>query len=171
MSVSMSALSVPAFVQGLEALAITLEKAEAYAAAKTIDEAALLQSRLFPDMFPMVRQVQIATDTAKGAVARLGGQAVPSFPDDETSFAALRARVDRTIDFVKSVPAAAIDGSEAKEVSVKGRSSTMTFKGQDYLLSFALPNFYFHLATAYGLLRQAGLDIGKRDFLGAVRMS
>ena len=171
MPVSMSALSVPAFVQGLEALASTLEKAEAYAAERKIDEAALLQARVFPDMFPMVRQVQIATDTAKGAVARLGGAPVPSFPDDETTFAALRARVAKTLDFVKSVPAAAIDGSETKEVSIKGRTSTMTFTGEDYLLSFALPNFYFHLATAYGLLRNAGLAIGKRDYLGAIRLS
>ena len=152
------------------ALAATLEKAEKYAAEKKIDEAALLQSRIFPDMFPFVRQVQIATDTAKGIVTRLAGADVPSYPDDETSFAALRARVAKTLDLVHSASASAIDGAEERTIELKGRTSTMTFKGTDYLLSFALPNFYFHCATAYGLLRHAGLEIGKRDYLGAVRM-
>ncbi len=170
MPLPMSAMSVPAFVQGLDAMAGTLRKAEAFAAEKSMDEATLLQARLFPDMFPMVRQVQIATDSAKGAVARLAGEPVPSYADDEASFAALHARVARTLDFIQSIPAAAIDGSEERVITLQARTRTMTFRGADYLLSFALPNFYFHLATAYGLLRQAGVVLGKPDYLGAVRL-
>ena len=171
MPLSMSQLTLPAFIQGLDALNAVLAKAETHAAERKIDEAVFLQARLYPDMLPMVKQVQIAADFAKGAVARLAGEAVPSYPDDEASFAALRARIARTLDFLRSVPSASIDGSEERTVELKNPSRTMTFRGEDYLLSFVLPNFYFHLATAYGLLRHGGLDIGKRDFMGAVRMA
>jgi hypothetical protein len=170
MPLSMSELSLPAFSQGLEALASTLAKAEEHAAATKVDEGVFLQARLYPDMFPMVRQVQIACDFAKGAVARLSGAEVPSWPDDETSFAALRARVARTLDYVRSVPAAALDGSEERSVVLQAPGRTLAFRGADYLLSFVLPNFYFHLTTAYGLLRHNGVAIGKRDFVGALRL-
>jgi hypothetical protein len=171
MPVTMSQLTIPTFVQGLEALAATLYKAEAYAAARKIDEAVLLQARLFPDMFPFVRQVQIAADFAKGAVARLSGAEPPNYPDTETSFAALKQRVARTLDYIHSIAPEAIDGSEARTVSLKAGQQTLTFAGEPYLLSFVLPNFYFHLATAYDLLRHNGVELGKRDFVGAFRQA
>ncbi len=171
MPVPMSQLSTPAFVQGLEAMAATLAKAAEHASALKVDESVFLQARLYPDMFPLVRQVQIACDFAKGAVTRLAGAAVPAWPDDETSFAALGARIARTLDVVRSVPATSLDGSEARTVTLKAGSQDLVFRGEDYLLSFVLPNFYFHLATAYGLLRHAGVAVGKRDFLGAARLS
>ena len=171
MPVTMSQLTIPAFVQGLEALAATLDKAEAHAAARKIDEAALLQARLFPDMYPFVRQVQIAADFAKGAVARLSGAEPPSYPDTEASFAALKQRVARTLDYIRSIAPEAIDGSEARTVSLKGGQQTLTFAGEPYVLSFVLPNFYFHLTTAYDLLRHNGVELGKRDFVGAFRQA
>lgn len=166
MSVSMYQASIPAIVKGLENLVAILDKATAYCEAKKIDPSVVASARLFPDMFPLTRQVQIATDHAKGVAARLAGLDVPSFPDEETTFDQLKARIAKTISFVKSVPAVKIEGSEEKEIVLKVGGQEMKFKGADYLLGFVLPNFYFHLVTAYDILRHNGVDIGKRDFLG-----
>ncbi len=171
MSLSLSQIAIPAFVQGLDALSATLAKAEQHAATRKIDEAAFLQARLYPDMFALTRQVQIVTDFAKGAAARLAGVEVPSYPDDETSFAALRARIARTLEFCRSVSTAAVDGSQDRDITVKGGSRTLSFRGDNYLLGFVLPNFYFHCATAYGLLRHNGVELGKSDYAGDIRMN
>jgi uncharacterized protein len=168
MTISMSEASVPAFDQTLTALAAVLDKAEGHCAARKIDPAVLLGARLFPDMFPLSRQVQIACDFAKGTAARLAGQEVPSWPDEEQTFAELKARIDKTLAFVKSVPAARIDGSEGRAITLKAGPRELSFKGQDYLVGFALPNFYFHATTAYALLRHNGVELGKRDFLGGI---
>jgi hypothetical protein len=162
-ALSMYQASVPVFLQMLKALSAILDKAGAAA-----DPQELVGARLAPDMFPLARQVQIATDHAKGAAARLAGREVPKFDDDETSFEALKARIAKTIDFVRSVPAAEIEGSEEREVSLTIGGQPMTFTGQRYLLHFALPNFFFHVTTAYDILRHKGLPIGKRDFMGPV---
>jgi len=166
MPISMSRLSVPAFERGLGVLSAILDKAENHAAAKKIDEAVFVQARLYPDMLPLSAQVQMSSDSAKGAVARLAGLEVPSFADTETTFAALKDRVGRTLEFIRSVPAAAIDGSETRTVVLKARSGNRAFEGQDYLLGFALPNFYFHLTTTYAILRHNGVEVGKPDYLG-----
>ena len=134
--------------------------------AKKIAPEVLLAARLFPDMLPMVKQVQIATDHAKGCVARLAGIEVPKFEDNEQSFEELRARIAKIIAFVESVPAAHIDGSEERDISLKAGGKEMSFKGLPYLLGYALPNFYFHLVTAYNILRHNGVEIGKRDYIG-----
>jgi len=170
MSISMFHASVPVFQRHLEALDKILDKAAAYAEARRIEPQTLLAARLYPDMFTMTRQVQIATDHAKGAPARLAGLPVPSFPDTETSFPELEARIGRTLDFIGSLTAEQIDGSEEKEVRLRvgppDRARELVFRGEDYLLHFALPNFFFHATTAYAILRHNGLDIGKRDFMG-----
>jgi hypothetical protein len=168
MSLSMYQASVPVFVQILTALAKVLDKAEAHAAAKKIDPAVLLGCRLAPDMFPLVRQVQTACDMAKGAAARLAGAEIPSWPDNENSFAGLKDRIAKTVEFVQGFKAAQIDGSEAREVALKLGGKPVTFTGQSYLLHFVLPNFYFHAAAAYAILRHNGVELGKRDFLGQV---
>jgi hypothetical protein len=166
MPISMYQASVPAFLQMLNSLAAILDKAEAFAAERKIDPAVLLGYRLAPDMFALARQVQIATDHAKGCCARLAGVEVPKYPDDETTFADLRARIARTIDFVQSFEPGDIDGSEERELTITAGSRELRFKGQQYLVNFALPNFYFHLTTAYAILRHCGLPIGKRDYMG-----
>ena len=167
MTLSMYQASVPVFTQGLKGLDGVLAKAEAHVAAHKLDPNALLHARLFPDMFPFTRQVQIAADFAKGAVARLAGAEVPNWPDDETSFEALRARVARSLDFIAGFPADAIDGSEDRIITLVRRGETFQVNGQPYLLEQALPNFYFHLTTAYAILRHNGVAVGKRDFLAA----
>jgi uncharacterized protein len=167
MSLSMYQASVPVFQRTLGALDKILDKAAAYAAERKIDPAVLLSARLYPDMFPLTRQVQIATDHAKGASARLAGAAVPSFEDNEKTFAELKARIGKTLDFVGTFRPAQIDGSEGRDISLKAGPRELTFKGQDYLLFFVLPNFYFHSATAFGILRHNGVSIGKLDFLNA----
>jgi hypothetical protein len=158
--------SVPRFAAMLRNLDAILVNAEAHAAAKKIDPAVLLAARLFPDMLPFVKQVQIATDHAKGVAARLAGIEVPKFADTEQSFEELRARLARTIAFVESVSASQIDGSEEREIALKVGGHEMAFKGMPYLLGFAIPNFYFHLVTAYNILRHNGVEIGKRDYMG-----
>ncbi len=165
MPLSMSQIAVPAFDRGLTAFAAVLTKTEQHPGFAKI-EAALLQARLFPDMFHFTRQVQIAADFAKGTTARLAGEEPPAYPDDEASFADLRARLERTLAFVRSIPTERIDGSERRVVTLKTGSREMTFDGQPYLMRFALPNFYFHLATAYDILRHNGIALGKRDFIG-----
>ena len=166
MTISMYEASAPRFANMLRNLDAILVKAQAHAAAKKIDPAVLLAARLFPDMLPFVKQVQIATDHAKGAVARLAGVEVPKFEDTEQSFEELRARLAKTMVFVESFSAGQIDGSEEREIALRVGGQDMTFKGMPYLLGFAIPNFYFHLVTAYNILRHNGLEIGKRDFIG-----
>jgi hypothetical protein len=166
MTLSMYQASVPVFVRILSAQALTLDKAAAHAAARKIDPAALLQARLFPDMFPLVRQVQIAADFAKGGAGRLAGVELPTFPDDEKSFEELRARIEKTLAFLKGLMPAQIDGSEEKEITFPIAGKPVTFKGQPYLLQSVLPNFFFHVTTAYAILRHNGVEIGKRDFSG-----
>jgi hypothetical protein len=158
--------SAPRFASMLRNLSAMIDKAEAHCAAKKIDPASLTTFRLFPDMFPFTRQVQIACDTAKGATARLAGVEIPKHEDTEQTFADLKSRIAKTVDFVESVSAAKIDGSEEKEVALQMRSGEVRFKGQQYLLGHAYPNFYFHITTAYNILRHNGVELGKRDFIG-----
>ena len=166
MSISMHAASTPVFVRTLTAMLAWLDKAQAHAEARKFDTANYLGLRLAPDMLPLVRQVQIATDGVKGCVARLAGLEVPKWDDTEATLDDLRARIRKAIDYAQSVPAAQIDGSEAREISLPQRSGEpMLFKGEDFLKHFVLPNFYFHATTTYALLRHAGVPIGKRDFL------
>jgi uncharacterized protein len=167
MTISMYAASVPVFKQMLGSLAAVLAKGAAHAEARKIDPSVLLAERLAPDMFALTRQVQIASDAAKGAAARLAGIEIPKYEDDETSFAELAARIEKTIAFLDTIQAASIDGSEERDITVTVRSGDLHFKGERFLLHWALPNFYFHVTTAYGLLRHDGVEIGKRDFLGA----
>lgn len=166
MSLSMYQASIPVFVRMFGNLAAILDKAAVYADAKKIDPAVLLNARLAPDMHPLTRQVQIASDAAKGCAARLAGAEIPSFADSESSFAELQARIQKTLDFIQSFSPAQIDGSEEREVVIRFPGAELKFSSQDYLLHFVLPNFYFHLTTAYAILRHNGLEIGKMDFLG-----
>ncbi|MWV17508.1 DUF1993 family protein [Pseudomonas sp. L-22-4S-12] len=166
MSLSMYQASIPVFVRMFGNLAAILDKAAVYADAKKIDPAVLLNARLAPDMHPLTRQVQIASDAAKGCAARLAGAEIPSFADSESSFAELQARIQKTLDFIQGFSPAQIDGSEEREVVIRFPGAELKFSGQDYLLHFVLPNFYFHLTTAYAILRHNGLEIGKMDFLG-----
>jgi hypothetical protein len=168
MSLSMYQASVPAFLQILGSLTAILDKAAAYAAARKIDPAVLINARLYPDMFPLARQVQLVSDFAKNTTARLAGAEMPKYPDTETTFDELKARLAKTADFIKSFAPAQIDGAEDREISLTVGGQPMTFKGRQYLVHFALPNFYFHATTAYAILRHNGLDIGKRDFMGSV---
>jgi uncharacterized protein len=168
MTLSMYQASVPAFLQMLKNLSAILDKAEAFAAAGKIEESVLLNWRLAPDMFALTRQVQIAADFAKGTAARLAGAEVPKYSDDETSFAALKQRIAKTVTFVECLKPAAIDGSEDRDITLTIGGQDMHFKGQPYLLHFALPNFYFHATTAYDILRACGVEIGKRDFIGNI---
>jgi hypothetical protein len=167
MAISMYRASVPVFVQMLNALAGVLKKAEAHAQAKKIDPAALLTARLYPDMFALTKQVQIACDFAKGCPARLAGVDVPKYEDNEASFADLDARIAKTLAFLGTLKPAQIDGSEEKVISLTIGGKPMDFDGLTYLLNFAAPNFYFHVTTAYDLLRHNGVELGKRDFMGA----
>ena len=158
--------SAPRFVNILKNLSLLLDKAQAHAETKKIEPAALTGFRLFPDMFPLARQVQIACDTAKGAVARLAGVEIPKHEDTEQSFAELKARIAKTVDFIDSVKPAQIDGSDGKEIVMKLRSGEVKLEGLQYLMAFAYPNFYFHATTVYNILRHNGVEIGKRDFIG-----
>lgn len=164
---SMYQASVPVFTRLLAALSAILDKAAAQAEAKKIDPAAFLGARLFPDMFPLVRQVQVAADFAKNCSGRLAGVDLPKFNDTEASFEELKERLDKTLAFLKTLKPAQIDGSEDKDISFKMGQRDVTFKGTDYLLTNAMPNFYFHLTTAYAILRHNGVEVGKRDFLGS----
>ena len=158
--------STPRFANMLRNLSALIDKAEVHCATKKIDPAALTTYRLYPDMFPFTRQVQIACDTAKGAVARLAGAEIPKYEDTEQTFAELKARIAKTIDFIESMGASKIDGSEEKEIVLAMRSGERRFKGMQYLLGHAYPNFYFHVTTAYNILRHNGVDVGKGDFIG-----
>ena len=168
MSLSMHSASVPVFVRMLGNLGSWLEKAEAHAAARKFESSVYLGSRLVPDMLPFTKQIQIACDAAKFGVARLAGVEAPKFEDNETSIAELRERIRKTIAYVQSVPAEQIDGTDAKDVVVPRRDGSMTLKGEIYLKHFVLPNFFFHVTTAYALLRHNGVELGKSDYLGAL---
>jgi hypothetical protein len=161
-------MSVPVFVKTLGQLSIILDKAASHAEAKKIDASVLLAARLFPDMFPLTKQVQIACDFAKGSVARLAGQEPPSFEDNETTIDALKARIRRTVEFIEGVKEGQLAGGETREIVLKIRDQAYTYKGLPYLAHIALPNFFFHATTAYDILRHNGVELGKRDFIGTV---
>jgi hypothetical protein len=168
MSISMHTACVPVFRQMLGGLAGVLAKAEAHAIEHKIDPAALLQSRLFPDMFPLLRQVQVACDFAKSVPARLAGADVPSWDDTEQTFAELQARISKTLAFIEGLDAARFEGSEQREIVLRpGTPKERTIGGQAYLLAYGLPQFFFHVTTAYDLLRHNGVLIGKKDYMGA----
>ena len=166
MPISMYQASAPRFVNMLKNLSAILDKAQAHAEAKKIEPAVLLGCRLYPDMFTLTRQVQVACDNAKGAAARLAGVEVPKHEDTEQTFADLKARIAKTVDFVESFKPAQIDGTEEKEIHLKLGPLEVDWKGMQYLLGFALPNFYFHVVTAYDILRHNGVEIGKREYIG-----
>ena len=166
MTISMYQASVPTFIRMLDNLAAILEKAAAHAEAKKIDPAVLVGSRLYPDMFPLVKQVQIATDAAKGGAARLAGLEPPAFEDNEATFADLVARVRKTVAYLQTLEPGQIDGSEDRTVTWKTRTATKSMQGMPYLLNHVLPNLYFHIATTHGILRHNGVEIGKGDYLG-----
>jgi len=162
---SMHAISAPVFARMLRNLSAILTKAESQAKSKGYDPAVLLNARLAPDMFPVTRQVQIATDHAKGAVARLTGNTPEALEDTETTFAELQARIAKVIAIVESFKPEAYEGSESREISIKIPTTELKFSGIDYINQWAMPNFYFHLVTAYDILRANGVELGKRDFL------
>ena len=164
---SMYSASIPVFKQILNSLTIILEKAEAHATEKKIDPNALLQFRLFPDMLPFTRQIQIACDFSKGAAARLAGLDVPSYEDTEMTFEELKARIAKTLAYIDSVPQSSIEGSETRAITTGSGEKTKHFTGQTYLFHYALPHFFFHATTAYDILRHNGLDIGKKNFIGS----
>lgn len=167
MSLSMYQASIPSFIRMLGNLSAILDKAVAHAEAKKIDPAIFVNARLTPDMYPLSRQVQIATDIVKGCAARLAGIDVPSYADNETTFAELQARITKTVAFLQSVSAAQIDGSEERKITLKFGSREINLLGQAYLLDFVFPNFHFHLTTTYAILRHNGVGIGKMDYLGS----
>ena len=166
MTISMYQASVPVFIRMLNNLIAILEKAAAHAEARKIEPAVLINSRLYPDMFPLVRQVRIATDAAMGGAARLAGVEPPKTEDNETTFAELIERARKAIAYVSAFKPEQIDGSEKREVTLKVRDGTLTFDGLTYLLNRVLPNFYFHITTTYGILRHNGVELGKKDYLG-----
>jgi hypothetical protein len=166
MKISMYQASAPRFASSLRNLSAILDKAQAHAEARKIDPLVLTASRLYPDMLALARQVQIACDNAKGAVARLAGAEVPRHEDTEQSFAELKARIAKTVAFIETFQPAQIDGSEDRDISLKLGQREVQWKGMQYLLGFALPNFYFHVVTAYGILRHNGVELAKRDYIG-----
>lgn len=166
MSYSIYDASVPAMVRMLDNLSKILDKAVAQAKERDIPLSDLLEARLAPDMHTLPRQIQIASDAAKGCVARLTGGEVPSFADTETTFPELQARIAKTIDFLKSLKPEQFAGAEERAIEIKTPRQTFNFNGRDFLAHFAMPNFFFHVVTAYGLLRQKGIEIGKLDYLG-----
>lgn len=168
MSISMYQASVPPIIRALSNLREILLKAAAHADAKKIAPAVLVGARLYPDMYPLSRQVQIATDMAKGGASRLAGKEIPKYEDTESNFAELVARLDKTIALLETIKPAEIDGSEEKVITLQLHERTLTFKGLPYLLDYVLPNVYFHVTTAYAILRHNGVEIGKKDFLGKV---
>jgi hypothetical protein len=166
MSLTMYQASIPVFIRMLGNLSTILDKAAAHAEARKIDPAIFINARLAPDMYPLSRQIQIATDMAKGCAARLAGIDVPSYEDNESTFSDLQARIAKTVAFIQGVSAGQINGSEERTVTLKLRDNEISFLGQPYLLNFVLPNFYFHITTAYVILRHNGVEIGKMDFVG-----
>ncbi|MFN7101524.1 MAG: DUF1993 family protein [Pseudorhizobium sp.] len=167
MSLSLYDVSIPVFLRTFQNLSDILKKGEAFADETGIPHSDLLEARLFPDMAPLTAQIQRASDTAKFVAVRLGGIVNVPMDDNEASFADLQARIDKTVAILRSLPSDAMDGKEEVEVVLKTRDSSTTFIGRDYLLGFAIPNFFFHVTTAYALLRHKGVPIGKMDYLGA----
>jgi len=166
MAFSIYEASIPVFQQMLKNLSGLLEKADTYAKANNISEEELVNSRLYPDMFELKRQIQIATDHAKGAAARLAGADVPSFPDTETTIESLQARINKTLDFISSFPPEQFEGGEERAIKLVFPWATFEFNGSRYLTYWALPNFFFHTTTAYDILRHKGVNVGKADFIG-----
>lgn len=166
MALGMYQASIPAFVKMLNVLTAILDKAEAYAAERKIAPEVLLNWRIAPDMYPLTRQIQLTSDFAKGAAARLAGKEVPKYADEESAFAELKARIAKTLAFVQGFGPNDIDGSETRDVTLTVGGQEIRFKGEAYLVHFVLPNFYFHAATAYDIVRSFGVPVGKRDFLG-----
>ena len=167
MSINLHAAATQTFLTSLRGLSHVLKKAEANAVERKIDPSVFLNARLAPDMFHLTRQVQIASDTAKGAAHRLAGLEIPKFEDNETTFAELQARIEKTVALIKSIPADAINGQESRQITIRtSPTSEMTFAGQDYLLNYALANFLFHVVTAYNILRENGVPLGKLDYFG-----
>ena len=166
MTISMYQASVPSLMRSLNNLVTILEKGAAHAEAKKIDPAVLINSRLYPDMFPLVKQVQVASDIARKGAARLAGLEAPSLEDNETSFTELIARLDQTTAYLETLTPEQIDGSEEKSITLPVGKDTMTFEGLPYLLYFILPNVYFHVTTTYDILRHCGVELGKADYLG-----
>lgn len=164
----MYAVTVPPIIRSLSNLRSILEKAAAHAEAKKIDPSIFVNARLYPDMYPLSRQVQIATDVAKGAVSRLAGLEPPKYEDNESTIPQLLARIDKTVALLESISAEQLDGAEDRTINLPMHDKTITFKGLPYLLDFVLPNVYFHVSTAYGILRHNGVVIGKQDFLGNI---
>lgn len=169
MTASLYDFTVPAFVRALTNLSNQLDKAKAFATQKKFDFKALAEARLIADMYPLTAQIQIASDNAKGAVARLAGIDPPKFEDNEKTYEELKVRIAKTLDFISSVKPEQFVGAEGREIVLKFPSMTLKFNGQDYVTKFALPNFYFHATMAYALLRKNGVEIGKPDFMGAVQ--
>jgi hypothetical protein len=169
MSITMFQASVPPIRHALINLAGILQKGAAYAEARKIDPSVLVNARLFPDMFPLSRQIQIASDVGKGAVARLAGMEPPKFDDTETTFPQLVARLERTITFVDTCSPEQIDGSEERKITIQAGVQTLNFTGLGYLTRFVLPNLYFHSTTAYAILRHNGVELGKLDYLGEIQ--
>lgn len=166
MSVSMFKLSVPVFIRGLNVLAGLLDKAESHAAQKKIPLEDLFNARLAPDMLPLSAQIQRVSDTSKNTIGRLTGAAAPSFPDEEKTFAELRERIAKTIAYLETVKPSDLENSDSREITVKFGKLSFTFPGDDYMLKFALPNFFFHVTTTHDILRNQGVGVGKIDFLG-----
>lgn len=168
MKISVPAMSVDIFVKTLGNLSALLDKGQASATARKFDPAVLVNGRLAPDMLPLSKQVQIACDTAKRGCARLAGQEAPAFEDNEKTLDELKARIAKTLDYIKSIPSSAFEGAEDREIKIPaGPDTTLQFTGLEFLQSFAIPNVFFHVTTAYAILRHNGVELGKRDFLGA----
>ena len=169
MTLSMYQAAIPPLIHSLSNLVNILAKGAAYAEAKKIEPSVLLGTRLYPDMFPLTRQVQIASDIARRGTARLAGQEAPTMEDNESSFPELISRLEKSIDYLKKFNREEIDGTETKSISLPIGEETMTFEGQSFLIYFILPNVYFHVTTAYDILRHCGVELGKRDYLGSPR--
>jgi hypothetical protein len=169
MAMTVYDFSIPVLTRGLTNLSAILDKAAAHATAKKFDSVVLAQARLFPDMFALARQVQIACDTAKGAGARLAGIEVPKHEDTEVTFAELKARIAKTLDFLKTISAPQLHDAESRAIEIKFPDGSWKFTGASYVTDFVLPNFYFHISMVYALLRKNGVDVGKGDFLGAIQ--
>ena len=168
MSISMYDVSIPVFTLSLTNLSAILDKAASHGEAKKVDPKVIPQARLIVDMLPLSAQIQIACDTAKGAAARLAGVEVPKHADTEATLAELKARVAKTLDFIKTIKPEQLQGAETREIVLQFPQTTLKFSGINYLTNFVLPNFFFHVTTAYALLRKNGVDLGKRDFLGPI---
>jgi uncharacterized protein len=168
MAISLYDFSIPALIKGLTNMSAILDKAAAYATAKKLDSSVLAQVRLFPDMYPLSRQVQIACDTAKGAAGRLAGVEIPKHEDSETTLPELKARIAKTVDYLQSISAAQLAGDDSRVIEIKFPNGAWKFTALSYVTDFVLPNFYFHSSMVYALLRKGGVEIGKSDFLGAI---